>query len=190
MPIYNLVRESGPDTWALNGLGSSFAERQAIRDQYQAVADSLRRLAPSLPSNFQAVVKIYLSHVASVIARGATAIDLQRIKKKLGEWEALLLAQMAAEQAATERVAAEYAAEAAAERERVERVAAERRAREQAAVERSERAAAGATLPVSYEAPTAPYVAPSVAEPLTAGLMENPVLIAVAIGALIFLLKK
>jgi len=185
MPIFNLGRESRPNTWALSGLGSSFAERQAIREQYQAVASSLRKLAPSLPSNFQAVVNLYLSHVSSVIARGATATDLQRIKKKLGEWEALLLAQMAAEQAATERVAAEYAAEAAAERARLERVAEERRAIEQ---EAAQRAAAADVMPdVSYEAAD---VAPSIVEPIKAGLMDNPVLIAVAVGALIFLLKK
>jgi len=186
MPIYNLVSESRPGTWALNGLGLNFAQRQAIRDQYQAVAGSLRKLAPSLPSNLQAVVKIYLSHVSSVIARGATVTDLQQIKKKLGEWEALLLAQMAAETAATERVAAEFAAEAAAERARVERVAAERKAAERVASERAAAAAAG----IPYQAPLVPGVAPPAAEPLTAGLMDNPVLIAVAIGALIFLFKK
>jgi septal ring factor EnvC (AmiA/AmiB activator) len=162
MPIYNLVSESRPAIWGLNGLGSDFAARQAIRDQYQAVAGSLRQLAPSLPANFQAVVNLYLSHVSSVIARGATSDDLKRIKTKLGEWEALLLAQMAAERAATERVAAEYAAEAAAERERLERVAAEREAAERAAAERAARERAAAA-DVSYQAPLAPGIAPPVA---------------------------
>lgn len=168
---------------------TSFWGRQAIRDQYQAAANALRELAPKLPVSFQSVVSLHLAEVSRVIARGATLTDLKSLKAKVAEWERLSLEQVAAELAATERVAAQYAAEAAAERERVERVAARRRAIEQAAAA----AAAGVSYEAPttlYEAPTALYEAPPVAAPLMAGLMDNPVLIAVAVGAIIFLLKK
>jgi len=203
MPIFNTYVQGPVEGLGAFGSVGGFKERQAIRDQYLAVVRGVQGLVPQLPSDMQVIVNLYLNHVASVIARGATISDVQEIEGKLAQWEAVYLSRIAAEQAATERVAAEYAVEAATERERVKRLAAERAAEARAATARAaearaatERAAearaaaaAAAEPPVTYPAVTTPSILPS-AESLKAGLMDNPVLIAVAVGALIFLLKK
>lgn len=160
------------------------AARQRILEKYIAVSNMLKDLAPSLPASLQFVVKMYMTEVESVIARGPTQSDLSRIEAKLAEWEGMLLSQIAIDQAATERIAAEYAAEAAAERERLQRVALESRVTSREYAELV--AAAEAAGPIPYMPP----VGPPIAETIKTGLFENPVLIAVAVGALIFLLKK
>lgn len=182
MPVYDSFRDVRPTMIALSGLGSTFAERQAIRDQYAAGANALRTLAPNLPESLKAIVSMYLVKVSAVIARGATLTDLNRLKARLSEWNEMLISQAAAEQAATERVAAEYAAEAATERARVKLVTAgQATTAEQVATKR----AAAAKQAVSDPLTTESFIAP-----IKTGLMENPVLIAVAVGAIILLLKK
>jgi len=194
-----------PTNRAVNSLGGfgGWAEDQVIREEYQALANQVRRLAPTLTGALGTAVNLYLARIASVIARGAQATDVRNIVIKLGEWEQVILTQAAAEHAAVARVVAEQ--QAAALKAEAQIVAAEAKAAKIAEAEAAARraAAARATAAATQTAATQavvvtatadpvtgePYRAP-VAEPLMAGLLDNPVLIAVAVGALIFLLKK
>lgn len=196
MPLYNRVRDiqtSGMSGLDIFGPSSKFKFAQRIRDEYNAMADNLRDTVDSMPVFLQGLVRMYLPRTRAVIARGAVESDKQEIIAKIAEWDALLVAQMAVERAAVSRVVAEQQAEALRDRARIvqrteasaELAATEAQARASEA-ETAVRAAAaaipGETLPSGVTAPDV--------QPLKAGLFDNPVLIAVAVGALIFLLKK
>lgn len=186
------------------GLGG-FEERQATRDEYNALAGHLQEIVSTLPSSIRAVVEIYLGRCRSVIARGAQYGDLLEIRAKIAEWETVILQQAAAERAAVARVVAEQQAatlraeaQIVAAQEAESRIAAakeaaalaaEQRVAEASAVEQRAMIAASeaqiqATMPLEAK-PIDSYV-----QPLKAGLLDNPILIVVAVGALIFLFKK
>lgn len=204
MYSYGYARNRRPIARSFQGLGG-FEERQATRDEYNALAGHLQEIVSTLPSSIRAVVEIYLGRCRSVIARGAQYGDLLEIRAKIAEWETVILQQAAAERAAVARVVAEQQAAAlkaeaqiVAAQEGATRIAAAKAAAAEAAAQRAAAAAAveeraliaaseaqaQATMP-SEARPIESYV-----QPLKAGLLDNPLLIAAAVGALIFLLKK
>lgn len=204
MYSYGYARNRRPIARGFGGLGG-FKERQATRDAYNALADWLRDTAPSMPPSIRAAVELYVGHTRSVIVRGAQYGDLLEIRAKIAEWEKVILQQAAAERAAVTRVVAEQQAAAlkaeariVAEQEGQSRVAAATEAAATAAALRATAAAAveqQATIAASEarvraDVPLEARPVESYIQPLKAGLLDNPLLIVVAAGALIFLLKK
>ena len=82
--------EEGGGTFDIFGPTAAFQSRQAVREEYQSLADNIRRLAPTLSGAVRNAVDLYLGHISGVIARGATAADLAELKEKSAEWEAMM----------------------------------------------------------------------------------------------------
>lgn len=61
------------------GPSKAFQERQAIREEYQGIADMIRQAAPGFPHHAQ---------ISAAIARGATASDLQILKAQWADYQA------------------------------------------------------------------------------------------------------
>lgn len=91
--IVSSVREaqqSGGSVFDIFGPSGGFQERQAIRDQYNTIADRIKQMYPTMPPSIRPAVGIYLGTIDSVIARGATASDLADIQAKSAEWESTI----------------------------------------------------------------------------------------------------
>jgi hypothetical protein len=158
-----------------------------------------------MPLSIRAAVLLYLGRTRAVIARGAVEVDKQEILAKIAEWNTAILQQAAAERAAVARVVAEQqAAMLRAEAQIVAAQEAETRiaaAKEAAALAAEQRAAAASAVEqramIAASEAQAQVAMPleakpveSYVQPLKAGLLDNPFLIVVAVGALIFLFKK
>ena len=92
MPILSCTCNGRPVSATIGGIfepSKSFQSRQAVRDEYQGLADNVRSLEPTLPASIKSLVARYLPHISSVIARGATASDLIELKAKIADWEAI-----------------------------------------------------------------------------------------------------
>jgi hypothetical protein len=85
------TREGGGIT-DIFGPTAGFQERQAIRDEYNALADGLRDSLPGMPPGIvKEAIAMYLPVTRSVIVRGAKAADLSELKAKADEWRALAM---------------------------------------------------------------------------------------------------
>lgn len=201
MYSYGYARNRRPVARGLDGL-EGFEERQAIRDEYNALAGHLQEIVSTMPPCIRPAVEMYLGRARAVIGRGAQHGDLMEIRAKVAEWEVIIFQVGAAERAAVARVVAEQQAAAlkaeaqmVAASEAADRIVAAKEAAAEAAAQRAaaaatvEQRAAAAASDAQARADVPPGTVPYV-QPLKAGLLDNPLLIAVAVGALIFLLKK
>jgi len=88
---------TGGGVFDIFGPTQEFREAQAVRDEYNAMADSLRDNLPSMPeSAVKRSMSVYLPITRSVIARGAKASDLAELKAKFAEWAEMSSAAAAA----------------------------------------------------------------------------------------------
>lgn len=72
------------------GPTEEFQEAQAVRDAYNAMADSLRDSLPLMPEGaVKSSMRAYLPVTRSVIARGAQASDLAELRAKINQWGAM-----------------------------------------------------------------------------------------------------
>lgn len=82
------TREGGGIT-DIFGPTAGFQERQAIRDEYNALAGSIVGLLPTLTGPVKDAITFYRATIDSVVARGAKAADLAELKEKAAEWRAM-----------------------------------------------------------------------------------------------------
>lgn len=68
------------------GPSEAFQKRQAVREEYQGIADMIRQTAPGFPYHVQ---------ISEAIARGANASDLGLLKAQWAEYQASVPAKVA-----------------------------------------------------------------------------------------------
>lgn len=80
-PAVAYVAEKGGESIfdRLFGPTKEFQERQAVRDEYQGLADMIRQVAPDFP---------YHADISAAIARGATQADLNILKAQWSQYQA------------------------------------------------------------------------------------------------------
>ena len=79
----------GGSIFSVFGPTPGFQERQAIRDEYNALADSIKRMYPTLTGPVRDAVGFYLPTIEGVIARGAKAADLAELRDKAAVWQSM-----------------------------------------------------------------------------------------------------